>query len=166
MSALSDFHDLHSSTRGWGAMVYPAPTMTDKTTGKKTDQKQPLAIRTDEAPAPIGPYSQGIRAGDLVFVSGQIPIDPKTGKLVHGDVEDQTRQVLANLKAILEASGSDLSRVVKATVYITDMSVFPRINAVYAKAFDTDPPPARATVEVSALPMGAHVEIDAIATTR
>lgn len=131
-----------------------------------TDKTRQTEIRTDAAPAPVGPYSQAIQLGDLIFVSGQIPLDPKTGEIVSGDIEAQTRQVLRNLKAVLEAADSDLSRVVKATVYLTDMSLFPRINAVYAEAFDADPAPARATVEVSALPLGAHVEIDAIAFTR
>jgi len=128
-----------------------------------TDSNRQIEIRTEAAPAPVGPYSQAIGLNGLVFVSGQIPLDPKTGEIVRGEIEDETRQVLANLKAVLEASRSELSCVVKATVYLTDMSLFPRINAVYAEAFDTDPAPARATVEVSALPLGAHVEIDAIA---
>jgi 2-iminobutanoate/2-iminopropanoate deaminase len=131
-----------------------------------TDSKRQIEIRTEAAPAPVGPYSQAIRLDELVFISGQIPLDPKTGEIVPGEIEDETRQVLANLKAVLEASGSELSCVVKATVYLTDMSLFPRINAVYAEAFDSDPAPARATVEVSALPLGAHVEIDAIAFTK
>ena len=131
-----------------------------------TDKTRQTEIRTDAAPAPVGPYSQAIQLGDLIFVSGQIPLDPKTGEIVSGEIEEQTRQVLRNLKAVLEAADSDLSRVVKATVYLTDMSLFPRINAVYAEAFDADPAPARATVEVSALPLGAHVEIDAIAFPR
>ncbi len=126
-----------------------------------------IEVRTEDAPAPVGPYSQAIRLGadqgDLVFVSGQIPLDPKSAKLVKGEIEDETRQVLANLQAVLEAAGSSLASVIKATVYITDMSLFPRVNAVYAEAFDSDPAPARATVEVSALPLGAHVEIDAVA---
>ena len=123
-------------------------------------------IRTAAAPAPVGPYSQAVQLGELVFVSGQIPLDPETGKIVDGEIEDETRQVMRNLKAVLEASGADLASVLKATVYLTDMSLFPRINAVYSEAFDADPAPARATVEVSALPLGAHVEIDAIAFTR
>jgi len=120
-------------------------------------------VRTDSAPAPVGPYSQGIRAGELVFVSGQIPLDPATGAKVEGEIEDEARQVLANLRAVLEAAGSGMDRVVRATVYLTDLALFPRVNAVYAEAFEVDPAPARATVEVSALPLGAQVEIDAIA---
>jgi 2-iminobutanoate/2-iminopropanoate deaminase len=120
-------------------------------------------IRTEAAPAPVGPYSQAIRAQGLVFASGQIPLDPKTGELVGGEIEDEARQVLANLRAVLEAAGSDLDRVVKATVYLTDLSLFPRVNAVYAEAFDSEPAPARVTVGVASLPLGARVEIDAIA---
>lgn len=120
-------------------------------------------IRTADAPAPVGPYSQAIRSGDMVYVSGQIPLDPKTGEKIAGEIEDEARQVLANLKAVLEAAGSGMDRVVKATVYLTDLSLFPRVNAVYAEAFDADPAPARVTVGVAALPLGAQVEIDAIA---
>lgn len=120
-------------------------------------------IRTDRAPAPVGPYSQAIRAGDVVYASGQIPLDPATGEKVDGEIEDEARQVLANLAAVLEAAGSGMDRVVKATVYLTDLSLFPRVNAVYAAAFDVAPAPARVTVGVAALPLGAKVEIDAIA---
>jgi len=120
-------------------------------------------IRTESAPAPVGPYSQGIRAGELVFASGQIPLDPATGKKVEGEIEDETLQVLANLRAVLEAAGSSMDHVVKATVYLTDLSLFPRVNAVYAEAFEVDPAPARVTVGVAALPLDAQVEIDAIA---
>jgi 2-iminobutanoate/2-iminopropanoate deaminase len=130
-----------------------------------TNIHKKIEIRTDAAPAPVGPYSQAIRMADLVFLSGQIPLDPKTGTIVPGEIEDETRQVLSNLKAVLEAAGSDLARVIKTTVYLTDMSLFPRVNAIYAEAFDIEPAPARATVEVSALPLGARVEIDAIAST-
>lgn len=111
----------------------------------------------------MGPYSQAVVRGEWLFASGQIPIDPSTGKLVEGDVEAQTERVIANLAAILEEGGSSLDHVVRATVYLTDLSLFPRVNAVYAKHFRGDPPPARATVGVAALPLGADVEIDAIA---
>ncbi len=120
-------------------------------------------MRTESAPAPVGPYSQGIRSGGMVYASGQIPLDPATGEKVDGEIEDETRQVLANLRAVLEAAGSSMDRVVKATVYLTDLSLFPRVNAVYAEAFTVDPAPARVTVGVAALPLGAQVEIDAIA---
>jgi 2-iminobutanoate/2-iminopropanoate deaminase len=124
---------------------------------------QRVEIRSEAAPAPVGPYSQAIRAGVFVFASGQIPLDPASGELVTGDIEAETRQVLANLAAVLEAAESGLDRVVKTTVYLTDLSLFPRVNAVYAESFSADPTPARATVEVGALPLGAHVEIDAVA---
>ena len=138
-------------------------TQTETETDAKPSTARQTEIQTEGAPAPVGPYSQAIALGDLVFVSGQIPLDPATAAIVPGEIEDETRQVLRNLKAILEEAGSDLASVVKATVYLTDMSLFPRVNAIYAEAFDADPAPARATVEVSALPLGAHVEIDAVA---
>lgn len=121
-------------------------------------------IRTTEAPEPVGPYSQAVVHGDLVYASGQIPLDPASGELVGGDIEAQTEQVFANLRAVLEAAGSSLDRVVRATVYLTDLSLFPRVNAVYAAHMQGDPKPARATVQVAALPLGAGVEIDAIAS--
>ncbi len=122
------------------------------------------AIRTDAAPAPVGPYSQALLHGDLVFVSGQIPLDPATGKLVDGEIEDQTERVIANLRAVLEAAGTSLDRVLRTTLYLTDLSLFGRMNAVYARHFAADPAPARATVQVAALPLGAAIEIDAIAS--
>jgi 2-iminobutanoate/2-iminopropanoate deaminase len=116
------------------------------------------------APTPVGPYSQAIVSGGLVFASGQIPIDPASGKLVEGEIEAQAERVLDNLRAVLEAAGSSLDHVVRASVYLVDLSVFPRVNAVYARYFTADPKPARTTVQVAALPLGARVEIDAIAT--
>jgi len=104
-----------------------------------------------------------VRSGPWIFASGQIPLDPATGQLVAGEIEDQTRRVLENLSAVLFAGGASLGDVVRTTVYVTDLSLFPRMNAVYADFFTADPAPARATVEVSALPLGAQVEIDAIA---
>jgi len=118
-------------------------------------------VSTDKAPAAVGPYSQAVRVGDLVFTAGQVALDPATGKLVEGGIEEQTRQVLQNLAAVLEAAGSSLDRVVKTTVFLKDMSNFAAMNAVYAEFFPTDPP-ARSTVEVSALALGALVEIEAI----
>ena len=114
-------------------------------------------IRTAGAPAPVGPYSQAIRAGGWLFASGQIPLDPATGKIVTGEIEDEARQVLTNLKAVLVAGGSGLDRVVKATVYLTDLSLFPRVNAIYAEYFSVEPAPARVTVGVASLPLGARV---------
>jgi 2-iminobutanoate/2-iminopropanoate deaminase len=122
-------------------------------------------IETDDAPAAIGPYSQGVRAGNLLFTAGQIALDPATQQLVASGITEQTTRVLENLKAILEAGGSSLSRVVKATVFLKDFSDFAAMNAVYGAYLSTDgaAPPARTTVEVSCLPKDALVEIDLIA---
>ena len=119
-------------------------------------------IRTDNAPAPIGPYSQAILAGNELFCSGQIAIDPSTGELTGNDAAAQAEQVLKNLSAVLQAAGMQFSNVVKTTIYLVDMNDFAAVNAVYAKAFDASKP-ARSTVAVAALPKGALVEIDAIA---
>lgn len=120
-------------------------------------------IRTTNAPAPLAgaPYSQAIRKGDMLFVSGQVPLDPD-GTLVAGGIAEQTRQSLANITAIVAAAGGSLANVVKTTVYMTDLGEFGAMNAVYAEAFGGHAP-ARATVQVAALPAGARVEIDAIA---
>jgi 2-iminobutanoate/2-iminopropanoate deaminase len=120
------------------------------------------AVTTPHAPAAIGPYSQAVRAGTLLFVSGQVPLDPATGTLVPGGIEEQTRQVLRNLQAILEAAGTSFDAVVRTTVYLTDLSDFAAMNAVYA-TFVREPFPARATVQVARLPKDAGVEIDVIA---
>jgi len=123
-------------------------------------------IATNDAPGAIGPYSQAIRAGDLVFCSGQIALDPRTGEVVGaGDVAAQTRQVMDNLAAVLAAAGSGLDAVVKTTIYLADMGDFPTVNQVYGERFP-DEPPARATVEVARLPKDVLVEIDAIALAR
>lgn len=119
-------------------------------------------VATPAAPAAVGPYSQAIRAGGFVFCAGQIPLDPATGALVEGDVAAQTARVLENLKAVLEAAGTGMDRVVKTTVYLQDMTDFAAMNEVYARYFPKDPP-ARAAVQVAALPKGARVEIEAIA---
>ena len=119
-------------------------------------------LHTDNAPAAIGPYSQGIVAGGFLFTAGQIAIDPATGQVVAGDVVEQTHRVIANLEAILSAAGCTWQDVVKTTVYLHDMADFPRINEVYAKALG-EARPARSTVQVSALPRGVLIEIDAIA---
>ena len=119
-------------------------------------------VTTDRAPAAIGPYSQAVKVGEMVFVSGQIPIDPAIGDIVQGDIKAQTRQVLTNLNTVLKAAGSSLEKTVKTTVYITNMDEFSQVNEVYGEFF-TDQPPARACVEVSRLPKGVAVEIDAIA---
>jgi 2-iminobutanoate/2-iminopropanoate deaminase len=121
-------------------------------------------VRTDEAPAPFqgAPYSQAIRAGDLVFVSGQLALRPDHAEIVSDSIGEQTEQVFANLRAILEHAGSGLDRLVKTTVYLTDLGDFAAMNEVYAKHVG-DQPPARATIEISALPSGAKVEIEAVA---
>jgi 2-iminobutanoate/2-iminopropanoate deaminase len=121
-----------------------------------------VKVQTEKAPAAIGPYSQGIRTGNLVFVSGQIPIDPATGQFIEGGVAEQTEQVLKNLGAVLDAAGSSLSQVVKTTVFLADMKEFAAMNEVYARFF-TDVPPARATVAAAGLPRDARVEIEAVA---
>jgi 2-iminobutanoate/2-iminopropanoate deaminase len=120
------------------------------------------AISTGDAPKAIGPYSQAIASGDLVFLSGQIPLDPRTGALVEGDIAAQTERVLDNLAAVLAAAGCDFSNVVRTTIYLVDLGDFQIVNETYGKRFGQTPP-ARATVQVSALPKGARVEIDAIA---
>jgi 2-iminobutanoate/2-iminopropanoate deaminase len=114
------------------------------------------------APAAIGPYSQAIRAGGLVFISGQIPLDPATGQVVEGGIGTQAERVLDSLRAILAASGSGLERVVKTTVFLTDIGTFAEVNDVYARYF-TLHPPARSTVQVAALPRGVGIEIEAVA---
>ncbi len=120
------------------------------------------AILTEEAPKPIGPYSQAVRYGNLVFSSGQIPIDPATGELVTGDIVKETEQVFANLAAVLAAAGTELGRTVKTTVFLTDMGQFGKVNEVYARHF-REPFPARSTVQVAALPKGVSVEIEVVA---
>jgi 2-iminobutanoate/2-iminopropanoate deaminase len=119
-------------------------------------------VSTDGAPEAIGPYSQGIRTGTLLFCSGQIPLDPSTGEIVKEDVEGQTRRCLENLSAVCEAAGASLSQTVRCTVYLSDIGDFARVNEAYAEYFGKDDPPARAAVGVAALPKGADVEIDAI----
>jgi len=118
-------------------------------------------VATDDAPAAVGPYSQAVKAGGLVFVSGQIPLTP-SGEMVKGGIAEQVRQALANLRAVLSAAGSGLDRVVQVTVYLTDMDAFEELNRVYAEFFE-EPYPARAVVEVSRLPKGAQVEVAAVA---
>jgi len=119
------------------------------------------AIATDNAPSAIGPYSQAVSTGTLLFVSGQIPLDPGTGKLIDGGIEIRTEQILKNIEAIAREAGTDLSRVVKTTVFLTDLNAFQRFNAVYARFFDSCPP-ARSTVQVAALPLNSDIEIEAI----
>jgi 2-iminobutanoate/2-iminopropanoate deaminase len=119
-------------------------------------------ISTDNAPRAVGPYSQGIRAGELVFTAGQIPINPATGAIDAVAIEDQTRQALENVRAVLEAAGSGLDRVVKTTVFMVDLGEFQAMNGVYASFFPVDPP-ARSAFQVAALPLGAKIEVECVA---
>jgi 2-iminobutanoate/2-iminopropanoate deaminase len=122
------------------------------------------AVETKAAPAPVGPYNQAIKAGGMLFCSGQIPLDPNTGVMVgDGDVEAETRQVLSNLEAVLRAAGCTPQHVVRTTVFLVDLADFAKVNAIYAELFGQGVAPARACVQVAALPKGAKVEIDCIA---
>ena len=123
-------------------------------------------VHTTAAPAAIGPYSQAIVAGGFLFASGQIALDPRTGELAGNDVETQTRQVTANLAAVLAAAGLTFGDVVKTTIYLVDMGDFAAVNAIYAELFGDGVPPVRSTVAVAALPRGARIEVDVIAQTR
>jgi len=120
------------------------------------------AVSAPNAAKPIGPYSPAIRAGNLLFISGQVGFDPATGALIDGDISAQTDQVMRNIGALLEAAGTDFAHVVRTTVFLADMAEFAAMNAVYAR-YVVDPPPARSTVQVAALPRNARVEIDVIA---
>lgn len=119
-------------------------------------------LTAEQAPKPIGPYSVGVRAGDLIFTAGQIGIDPATGNVVEGGIQAETRQVLTNIKAVLAAAGLKMEAIVKTTVFLRDMNDFPAMNAIYAEFFPKDPP-ARSTVAVASLPKGVAVEIETIA---
>jgi 2-iminobutanoate/2-iminopropanoate deaminase len=121
------------------------------------------AVLSKDAPAPVGPYSQAIVAGDFVFAAGQIPLDPSTGKLVEGDIAVQAERVLQNIRAVLAAAGTSIEKVVKSTVFLIDLADFPRMNEVYARHFASDPRPARSTVQVAKLPAGAAIEIEVVA---
>jgi 2-iminobutanoate/2-iminopropanoate deaminase len=122
----------------------------------------PVVIHSDQAPKAIGPYTQARRVGDLIYTAGQLGLDPASGNLVEGGIEAETRQVWANLTAVLEAAGSDLSHVAKTTVFMADLGEFAKMNAVYAEFFP-ESAPARSTVQVAALPKGGRVEIECVA---
>ena len=124
---------------------------------------QKKIIKTDGAPAAIGPYSQAVAAGGLLFCSGQIPLDPKTGQMVEGDITLQTERVMANLEAVLTAAGASWSSVVRTTIFLANLGDFAKVNEIYGRVFTDGQPPARATVQVAALPRAALVEIDAVA---
>lgn len=128
---------------------------------KLTTQK--YAVLTESAPQPIGPYSQAIRAGQFLFCSGQIALDPKSGTVVGTDVETQTRQVMSNLGAVLKAGGADFSAIVKTTIFLKNMGDFPKVNEIYGQSFAGMTAPARSTVEVARLPKDVLVEVEAIA---
>ncbi|HYK98114.1 MAG TPA: RidA family protein [Candidatus Acidoferrales bacterium] len=123
------------------------------------------SVNTDKAPKAIGPYSQAIVTGDLIFCAGQVALDPKSGDLVSGDIREQTRRVLDNLAAVLDAAGAGLDRVTKTTVFLTDFAEFAAMNEVYAEKFGAHRP-ARSTVQISTLPRGARIEIECIAMRR
>ncbi len=122
-------------------------------------------VHTDKAPAAVGPYSQAVKVGELVYTAGHIALDPATGQMMEGDVQAQTEQALQNLRAVLKAAGSSLKNVVKTTVFLQDMGDFKAMNEVYGRYF-TKNPPARSAVEVAALPLGAQVEIEAVALVK
>jgi 2-iminobutanoate/2-iminopropanoate deaminase len=119
-------------------------------------------VKTEAAPAAIGPYSQAVKAGGFLFLSGQIPLDPATGQMIDGDIVAQTEQVMKNLGAVLSAGGATFGDVVRATIFLADLGDFAKVNEIYGRHFTADPP-ARATVQVAALPRGARVEIDLVA---
>ena len=122
-------------------------------------------IATEKAPGAVGPYSQATTTGSLVFMAGQVPMDPESGQMVTGEIEEQTHRVLLNVQAVLQAAGSSMAAVVKTTVFMTDLADFNRMNTIYAEYFESEPP-ARSTVQVAALPLGAHIEIECVALTR
>jgi 2-iminobutanoate/2-iminopropanoate deaminase len=130
--------------------------------GPPMTENRRRAVRAADAPNAVGPYSQAVCTARLVFTSGQIPLDPKTGQLEAGPIDQQTRRVMENLRAVLTAAGATFSDVVKSTVYLTDLGDFATVNAVYAGYFSSEPP-ARSTVQVAALPLGARVEIEMVA---
>lgn len=119
-------------------------------------------IQTNDAPAAVGPYSQGVKAANLIFTSGQLPMDPSTGEIIDGDIQEMTVQCLNNVKAVLKESGADVENIIKVTVFVTDIGDFPKINEAYANFFG-EHKPARSLVEVSKLPKGGEIEIEAIA---
>jgi 2-iminobutanoate/2-iminopropanoate deaminase len=122
-------------------------------------------ISTEKAPAAVGPYSQAVQLGDLIYTAGQIPLVPETGQLISDDIEEQTRQVMQNLTQVLAAAGSSMGNIIKTTIFVTNLGDFATINRVYGSFFSSDPP-ARSTVQVAALPLGAQVEIEVVAVRK
>tara|TARA_B100001142_G_scaffold59062_1_gene57935 strand:- start:4237 stop:4707 length:471 start_codon:yes stop_codon:yes gene_type:complete len=131
---------------------------------KEINEMSKEIISTENAPQAIGPYSQAVKAGGLMFISGQIPLNPETGDLISGSIEDEANQVLQNIKSICEAAGHGMEDIVKITIFLTDLGNFATVNEVMKKHF-SEPYPARATVEISGLPLGVNVEIEAIVST-
>ncbi len=138
--------------------------LTISISSKELNQMSKEIISTKNAPQAIGPYSQAVKTGNLMFISGQIPLNPETGDLVSGSIEDEANQVLNNIKSICEAAGNSLEDIVKITIFLTDLDNFATVNEVM-KAYFSEPYPARATIEVSGLPLGVNVEIEAIVST-
>ena len=124
------------------------------------------AIQTDQAPAAIGPYSQGIIAGDLLFISGQLPLDPTSGKLVDGSMGDMTRQIMNNILAICTEAGAQADQIVKTTIFLTDLAKFGEVNEAYAEFFKETTPPARSTIGIAALPLNSPIEMEAIVSLK
>jgi 2-iminobutanoate/2-iminopropanoate deaminase len=120
-------------------------------------------INSEKAPTPIGPYNQAVKSGHYLYTSGQIPINPQTGVFVEGGIREQTIQVLGNLKAVVESAGSNLNEVIKTTIFLADLADFPTVNSIYAEYFGEENAPARSTVQVAGLPMGARIEIELVA---
>ena len=120
-------------------------------------------IHTENSPIPVGPYSQAVKSGNLLYTSGQIPIDPATGIFVPGGIREQTIQVLENLKAVVESAGTNFDEVIKTTIFLADLADFATVNSIYAEYFGEENAPARSTVQVAALPMGALIEIECVA---
>jgi 2-iminobutanoate/2-iminopropanoate deaminase len=151
------------ATESQATPAAPGDSATAAETAAKATRSKKQVLASRKAALPIGPYSQGIRVGDFVFVAGEKGIDPRTGKVVPGGIKAETRQTLENIKAILEEAGATLDDAVSATVHMTDLAEFGEMNSVYAEYFH-EAPPGRTTVQVAALPGGAHIEITIIAT--
>jgi reactive intermediate/imine deaminase len=151
----------HRSRRGLNSASRAGGAPLDCTLGPGVESMPRTPITTDAAPAAIGPYSQAVRHGNTVYLSGQIPLDPATGQLVDGDIATQARRVFANLRAVCEAAGGSLDGIVRVGIYVMDLGDFATVNAVMAEHFN-EPYPARSTIQVSGLPRGARVEVDAV----
>jgi len=170
LCALACLHGVAAVGRTWPQNKAPTHSAgapkTRRPTAAQARTRRRVVVKTERAPQAIGPYSQAIvAAGELVYTSGQIGFDPKTGEMTKGGIEEQTEQTLRNLAAVLEAAGSDMSHVLKTTVFLADMNDFAAMNEVYRRHFK-DPPPARSTVQVARLPRDARIEIEAVALVK